>query len=125
MSELKYIHVTAGDTALQDTLLTSQFPVSAEKTVHLEEWDGEGRLLQRLPAQYLEGAWYWVLAGVTRPGQTRRFKLTESAPAPAVRERGVRFRTWHTDPKEDRALDIEIDGQPLATYNYCSSHSGI
>ncbi|MHB9032013.1 MAG: DUF6807 domain-containing protein, partial [Anaerolineae bacterium] len=49
----------------------------------------------------------------------------ESAPAPAVRERGVRFRTWHTDPKEDRALDIEIDGQPLATYNYGSSHSGI
>lgn len=117
--------VQAGECGLQDALLSTVLDVPSDAALVLEEWDPQQRLLLRLPAQCVDGAWQWVLAGVTQPGQVRRFKAVISQAGAPNRERGVHFRIWHNDPHEDRALDIELDGLPLATYNYGSAHSGI
>ncbi len=95
----------------------------------LEEIDAAGNPRGTVLAQRLDDAWLWLLAGETRPGERRRFRLAP-APDPAalaglLRDQGVRLRVWHPEPDQDRALDVEVDGLYVATYNYGWRHGGL
>jgi hypothetical protein len=123
--------VDPGDHSYEDTIVETSFELSVGETraVLLEEFDAQGNLRSSVPAQRLDDVWVWVLAGETRRGRPRHFRVTSSAGKPLLDnplyDQRVRLRTLHPDPEQDRVLEIEIDGGYVATYNYGWQHGGL
>ncbi len=121
--------VDPGDLAYRDAVAEATIDLGEADRALFEELDAQGNPCGAVPAQRLEQVWVWLLAGETRPHTPRCYRVVttprESGGEPWHREEGVRFRVWHGDSDQDRALDIEIDGECFATYNYGWRHGSL